>query len=179
MKEIVFAGFGGQGVLTAGLIMSQIAVHKGLQATWIPSYGSAMRGGTANCTVKYGKEQIYNPSQEEPDILLAMNIPSFQAFIKSVTPGGTVIVNSDMVTCDVNVRDDVKVIQVPCGTMAKEINHAKGANIIMAGLIVRVSEEFSEEEGLNGMNDMFRKKGKSKFEEMNTKAFNLGYNFKI
>ena len=80
MNEIVFAGFGGQGVLTAGLIISHIAIEKGLNATWIPSYGSAMRGGTANCTVKFGDDIIYNPSQEEPDILLAMNTPSFIKF---------------------------------------------------------------------------------------------------
>ena len=65
MKEIVFAGAGGQGVLTSGLLISQIAVFKGHHATWIPQYGSAMRGGTANCTVKFGEEYVYNPSQEE------------------------------------------------------------------------------------------------------------------
>ena len=56
MREIVFAGFGGQGVLTAGLIVSQIALYKGFHATWMPAYGAAQRGGTANCTVKYGPE---------------------------------------------------------------------------------------------------------------------------
>lgn len=177
MKEIVFAGFGGQGVLTSGLLISQIAVHKGANATWIPSYGSAMRGGTANCTVKYGDGQIYNPSQEEPDVLLAMNVPSFLKFINTVKPGGTVIVNSDLVTCDLNVRDDVNIIQVPCSSMANEINHLKGANIIMSGVIVKATGDFTEEEAVNGMNDMFRKKGKEKFEEMNTKAFKAGYNF--
>ncbi|KDR96479.1 2-oxoglutarate ferredoxin oxidoreductase subunit gamma [Peptoclostridium litorale DSM 5388] len=177
MKEIVFAGFGGQGVLTSGLLISQIAVHKGANATWIPSYGSAMRGGTANCTVKYGDGDIYNPSQEEPDVLLAMNVPSFNKFINMVKPGGTVIVNSDLVTCDLNVRDDVNIVKVPCSGMANEINHAKGANIIMAGAIVKVTGDFTEKEAINGMNDMFRKKGKEKFEEINTKAFKAGYNF--
>ena len=81
MKEIVFAGSGGQGVLTAGLIISDIAAKEGLNVTWVPSYGSAMRGGTANCTVKYCENTIYNPSQEEPDVLLAMNNPSFKKFL--------------------------------------------------------------------------------------------------
>lgn len=177
MKEIVFAGFGGQGVLTAGLVISQIAVHKGLNATWIPSYGSAMRGGTANCTVKYGEDTIYNPSQEEPDVLLAMNNPSLHKFIDLVAPGGTVIVNSDMITCDNAIRDDIKIIEVPCSTLATQINHPKGANIIMAGVILKATEDFSEDEGIKGMNDMFRKKGKEKFEEINTKALKLGYDF--
>lgn len=84
MKEIVFAGSGGQGVLTAGLIISDIAATEGINVTWVPSYGSAMRGGTANCTVKYCENTIYNPSQEQPDLLLAMNSPSFHKFLHQV-----------------------------------------------------------------------------------------------
>ena len=56
MKEIIFAGSGGQGVLTSGLIISDIAASEGIHVTWVPSYGSAMRGGTANCTVKYSND---------------------------------------------------------------------------------------------------------------------------
>lgn len=177
MKEIVFAGSGGQGVLTVGLIISQIAVYKGMRATWIPQYGSAMRGGTANCTVKFGDEYIYNPSQEEPDILLAMNTPSLLKFLPIVKKGGTVVYNSDMVEMPENVRDDVKYIGVPCVTMANEINHPKGANIVMAGVIIKESDYFTEQEGIDGMIDMFDKKGKSRFNEINKKAFNMGYEY--
>lgn len=177
MKEVLFAGLGGQGVLTSGLVISQIAVSKEMNATWIPQYGAAMRGGTANCTVKFGEGMVYNPAQEEPNILLAMNNPSFQKFVAMVAPGGTVIIDSSLVTCDTNVRDDVRVIAVPSSEMALEIGHARGANIIMAGVIAKVTEDFTEDEGVDGMNMMFRKKGKSKFEELNTKAFKLGYNF--
>lgn len=177
MKEILFAGLGGQGVLTSGLVISQIAISKGLNATWIPQYGAAMRGGTANCTVKFGEGMIYNPSQEEPNILLAMNNPSFQKFISMVAPGGTVIVDSSLVTCDTNVREDVNVIAIPSSEMALEIDHRRGANIVMVGIIAKVTGDISEEEGVNGMNKMFSTKGKSKFEALNTKAFKLGYNF--
>ena len=69
MRELVFAGFGGQGVLTAGLIISQIALYKGVNATWMPAYGAAQRGGTANCTVHYGEEKITNPGQQKPDLV--------------------------------------------------------------------------------------------------------------
>ena len=178
MKEILFAGLGGQGILTSGLVISQIAVSKDLNATWIPQYGAAMRGGTANCTVKFGNDMVYNPAQEEPDVFLAMNNPSFQKFVGMVAPGGTVVIDSGLVTCDTDVRDDITVIGVPSSEMAIEMGHAKGANIIMVGVIAKVSGDITEEEGISGMNEMFRKKGKSKFEEMNTKAFKLGYNFK-
>lgn len=177
MKEIVFAGLGGQGVLTSGLVISQIAISKEMNATWIPQYGAAMRGGTANCTVKFGKGMIYNPAQEEPDILLAMNNPSFQKFVGIVAPGGTVIIDSTLVTCDTNVRNDIKVISIPSSEIALEIGHPKGANIIMAGLIAKVTGDFTEDDGITGMNRMFSKKGKNKFEELNTKAFKMGYNF--
>lgn len=177
MKEVVFAGLGGQGVLTTGLVISQIAVAKDMNATWIPQYGAAMRGGTANCTVKFGQGMVYNPSQEAPDILLAMNNPSFQKFVGIVAPEGTVIIDSTTVTCDTNVRDDITVISIPSSEMAKEMDHSKGANIIMAGAIAKVTGDFSEEEGVEGMNRMFNKKGKGRFEELNTKAFKLGYNF--
>lgn len=177
MNEIVFAGFGGQGVLTSGLIISSIAVSKGLNATWIPSYGSAMRGGTANCTVKFGKEIIYNPAQEEPNIVLAMNTPSFNKFIDIVAPGGTVVINTDMVSTEANARDDITIVEVPCNSIANEMKHPKGANIVMSGVIIKLLNEFTEEEAIDGMNEMFDKKGKGKFKEMNTKAMKFGFDF--
>ncbi len=177
MKEIVFAGYGGQGVLTVGLLISQMAVFKGYHATWIPQYGSAMRGGTANCTIKFGKEYIYNPSQEEPDILLAMNKPSLVKFLPLVKSGGIVVINSDIVDSKLNNRDDIKLVEVPCITMANEINHLLGANIIMTGAIVKLSGDFTEQEAIDGMNDMFRKKGKDKYEEINVKALKIGYEY--
>lgn len=175
MREIVFAGFGGQGVLTAGLVMGQIALFKGYNATWTPSYGAAMRGGTANCTVHYGDGPVYNPGQQAPDLLLAMNTPSLTRFIDIVRPGGIVLVNADMVELPADIRQDVKLVSVPCNRLADEIGNPKGANIIMIGAMTALLGDFSYEEGVNGMNDMFRKKGKNKFEASNVKAFAAGY----
>lgn len=175
MKELVFAGFGGQGVLTSGLVISEIAAAKDLKVTWMPSYGSAMRGGTANCTVKYGGA-IYNPSLEEPDVLLAMNNPSYTMFINKVKPGGIVLINSELVTCDLGDRDDITIYKIPCNKMANELGHAKGANIVMTGAIIKATGDFTKEEAIEAMNNMFAKKGKGKFAEINTKAFEAGYN---
>jgi 2-oxoglutarate ferredoxin oxidoreductase subunit gamma len=176
MREILYAGFGGQGVLTSGLVMSQVAVYKGQNATWMPSYGSAMRGGTANCTVKYGKETIYNPGQEEPDLLLAMNGPSFLAFAGVVKPGGIILINSDIMSGDLEVREDITLHRVACTTLANEIKQPRGANIIMAAAVIKLMNDFSMEDGIQGMNDMFAKKGKQKFAAGNTIAFECGYN---
>lgn len=176
-KEIIFAGSGGQGVLTVGLLMAEMALYKGLHATWIPQYGSAMRGGTANCTVKFSDSYIYNPSQEEADLLLAMNEPSFQKFLPMVKPGGTIVINSDLVDPAKCTRADVKLIAVPCSSMAKDLGHMLGANIIMAGVVVKATGEFTEEEALNGMNQVFRKKGKEKYETLNSSALRAGFGF--
>lgn len=177
MKEIVFAGYGGQGVLTVGLLISQMAIFKGYHATWIPQYGSAMRGGTANCTVKFGQDYIYNPSQEQPDVLLAMNKPSLLKFAPLVKEGGTVVINTDMVHSSLCPRKDLKLVEIPCIRLAKEIEHPLGANVIMAGAIVKLTGDFNEQEAIDGMNDMFRKKGKDKYEQLNVRALRKGYEY--
>ena len=176
MREILFAGFGGQGVLTCGLIVAEVAVFNGKQATWSPSYGSAMRGGAAHCTVKYSDDVVYHPCMEQPDLLLAMNEPSLAMFAGIVKPGGVILVNSDLVTGESCKRDDVTVCKVPCSSLAVEIGQPRGANVIMTSAIIKLLGDFSYEDGVKGMNDMFRKKGKEKFEKGNTVAFEAGFN---
>ena len=97
MKRIVCAGFGGQGVLTAGLIISRTAMENGSQVTWIPSYGSEMRGGTANCEVVISDKKIASPFFRRSDVLIALNRPSMAKFQEQVVSGGLVISNSSMV----------------------------------------------------------------------------------
>ena len=177
MREILFAGFGGQGVLTAGLIISQIALYSDNNATWMPSYGAAMRGGTANCTVHYGEGMVYNPGREKPDLLLAMNTPSYKKFAGLVKKGGIILYNADMMNEELMEIEGVRQIGVPCNAIADSLKNSKGANIVMIGCIVRLLGDFSYEKGLEGMNDMFRKKGKSKFEAKNTEAFKAGYDY--
>lgn len=176
MKEVVFAGFGGQGILTAGVIVSQIVLYKGWTATWLPSYGPAMRGGTANCTVKYDENYIYTPGMEAPDLLLAMNTPSFKKFQGTIRPGGFLLANSDLVNLD-GVRADIHVWKIPCLTLTEQVGNPKGANIIMVGAIAKALGDFTLKEATDGMNDMFRKKGKSEFEALNTAALETGYNY--
>lgn len=175
MKEIVFAGFGGQGVLTAGLVTAQIALYNNMKATWMPQYGAAQRGGTSNCTVKFDPDEVANPAQESPDLVMVMNNPSFTKFVKVVKSGGIVLVNSDIVTLDTNVRDDVTVVKVPAGTIANELGNPKAANIVMIGAMIKVMGDYTKEAAIAGMNDMFRKKGKAKFEAANVAAFERGY----
>lgn len=174
MKEIVFAGSGGQGILTSGLIISDIAATTGYHVTWVPSYGSAMRGGTANCTVKYGKDIIYNPSQEQPDILLVMNDLSLQKFLPLVTHGGIVVVN-DLVDISNDCRSDVHYIRIGSAGIAAQLGNPKSANIVMTGAVVKLLGDFTKDAAINAMNLMFEKKGKSRFQKANLEAFDAGY----
>lgn len=175
MKEIVFAGSGGQGVLTCGLILSDIAAAQGLSVTWVPSYGSAMRGGTANCTVKYCAEsRIYNPSQEEPNFLLAMNAPSLHKFLPIVAPGGTILV-SDTVAIPEDARKDVTYVRLCCTEIATGLGNPKGANIVMTGAVVKLMGDFTKDAAIAAMNRMFEKKGKSRYHAANAAAFEAGY----
>ena len=175
MRELVLAGFGGQGVLTCGLILAHIAMTQGKQVTWVPSYGSAMRGGTANCTVKYGEKTIYNPAQDAPDFLLAMNGPSYTMFADKVKPGGIILANSALVKPGTAVGKDVAVHMLDCTALAQAVGNPRGANIVMSGALIKLLGDFSKEDAIAGMNAMFNEKGKNKFEEANTKAMECGY----
>jgi 2-oxoglutarate ferredoxin oxidoreductase subunit gamma len=96
-KEIIIAGFGGQGVLFGGQVLAYAAMDTGKDVTWIPSYGPEMRGGTANCTVVIADHEIGSPLVKNPPLAIALNLPSFDKYEATLAPGGTLIVNQSMV----------------------------------------------------------------------------------
>ncbi len=176
MTELVFSGFGGQGVLTAGLIVADIALAHDMYATWIPSYGAEMRGGKANCTVKVDREQVGTPSLEEADILLAMNIPSLD-FAVQVAPGGTILVDADFVedTPEHRTRSDVNYYFIPFDEIARGVDNPRGANVAAAGVVSALMDEFDRKTAEEAMAGFFEDKGKGSFREANIRAFNAGY----
>ena len=106
--EIVLAGFGGQGILFAGKVLAYAGLLDGKEVSWLPSYGPEMRGGTANCSVCVSDEPIGSPLILDPQVLVAMNTPSFEKFINSVKPGGKVFVDYSMVDVKTD-RTDIDV----------------------------------------------------------------------
>ncbi|MDC7228256.1 MAG: 2-oxoacid:acceptor oxidoreductase family protein [Spirochaetales bacterium] len=132
-KRIKIAGFGGQGVLSAGTLLANAAIAEGLEATWLPSYGAEMRGGTANASVVLSSLPVGSPVVSSPTALLAMNGPSLDSFESAVVPGGLIVVNSSLVKRKVD-RDDVRVIYAPVSAIASEVGFLKGANIVMLAL---------------------------------------------
>ena len=172
MKEIVFAGSGGQGVLTAGLIISDIAATEGINVTWVPSYGSAMRGGTANCSVVLSDKPVGSPVFNTSSELIALNEPSLEKFESGVLPGGCVFVNSDVVTDKVH-RTDLTAYYIPCGQIADEVGNSKVSNMVMLGAYVAATKILKPETIETMIHEMFTG-SKAKFVPLNIEAFKRG-----
>jgi 2-oxoglutarate ferredoxin oxidoreductase subunit gamma len=133
--EIFLAGFGGQGVMFAGQVLSYAAMDTGKDVTWIPSYGPEMRGGTANCTVVIADEEIGSPLVQNPPGVIVMNLPSLDKYEPMVKPGGVLIVNSSMVDRDVT-RSDITWVSIPCNEIAEEAGNRRMANVVATGALL-------------------------------------------
>lgn len=141
-KEIIIAGFGGQGVLFGGQVLAYAAMDTGKQVTWIPSYGPEMRGGTANCTVIIADDEIGSPLVKHPPLAIALNLPSFDKYEELLAPGGTLIVNQSMVDRGAK-RTDINVILVPCNEIAEEIGDKRLMNMVAVGALLSALPELN------------------------------------
>lgn len=171
-QEIIFAGFGGQGILSMGKFVAFGGMDIGLNVSWCPSYGPEMRGGTANCSVILSSEDIGAPIITAPDTLVVMNKPSLDKFEKTVKPGGLIILDSNLVLRDV-VRDDVEVIRVPSQDEAKAIGSDRIANMVLLGALIEKTKVLTKEELLQAL----KSHGKEAFYEMNEKAIEKGMEY--
>lgn len=138
-EEIIFAGFGGQGVLFAGQLLAYTALEEGKHVTWIPSYGPEMRGGTANCTVVIAAESVGSPVVTDPDAAVVMNQPSLEKFEPTVREGGVLIVNSSLIGLKAK-RNDIRVVYVPANEIAVELGNDRVANMVALGALVEATE---------------------------------------
>ena len=140
--QILIAGFGGQGILFAGKFLAYKGLLEELQVSWLPSYGPEMRGGTANCNVIVSEQPVGSPIITAPDVLIAMNLPSLLKFEPTVKAGGTIFVNSSIITEKVT-RTDVKAVYVPCLEIAQELGNMKVANMVMLGAYIQAMGNLS------------------------------------
>lgn len=161
MSDIICSGFGGQGVLTAGLILAKTAMDAGLEVTWIPSYGSEMRGGTANCNVKIDNRLIASPFIDEVDLLFALNTPSVDKFMPKMKPGGLMVINTSLVNSDYAFRNDLKVKKIAAGDIAGELKNLRGLNLVMLAAGVAATNLFTKEVFAAGVENFFAEKGKN------------------
>ena len=173
-KQILIAGFGGQGVLFAGKFLAYKGLTEGKQVSWLPSYGPEMRGGTANCSIILSDEPIGSPIVSNPDVLFAMNLPSLDKYENEVKSGGIIIVDSTLIKRKVE-RDDVTVFYVPATQTAADISAPSLANMIMVGKAIKETQAVSFEGIEEGLKKVVPPK-KADMIALNLKALETGYN---
>ena len=171
-KEIIISGFGGQGGLAIGKNLAEAGMAEGLNVTWAPSYGPEMRGGTANCSVVLSDKPVGSPVFNRSTELIALNEPSLEKFEAGVLPGGTVFVNSDVVT-DKVTRPDLTAYYIPCNTIADQVGNAKVSNMVMLGAYVAGTKVLKPETIEKMIQEIFAGP-KAKFIPLNIEAFRRG-----
>ncbi len=168
-EQVIFAGFGGQGILSIGKFLAHAGMDANLNVSWLPSYGPEMRGGTANCSVILTDESIGSPIVTKADSLVVMNRPSLDKFENLVVSNGIIIMDSDLVD-RMPTRTDVEVIAIPAQTIAEGLGNKKIANMILLGALVKKTGIVSIEVLINSL----KIHGKEKFFEINKKAIEKG-----
>jgi 2-oxoglutarate ferredoxin oxidoreductase subunit gamma len=133
--RILIAGFGGQGVLFLGKLIAHAGVLLGKHVTWLPSYGPEMRGGTANCAVILSDEPIGSPMVSEPDVLIAMNLPSLTAYQPRVRTGGEIFYDASLIH-EAPEREDVRLRALPATKLASDAGLEGLANMILLGALL-------------------------------------------
>jgi len=136
LVKTIFAGFGGQGVLSMGLTLAQAAMLEGKNVTYLPSYGAEVRGGTANCTVAISDEEIASPVASSPLYIVAMNQPSMVRFQNRIQSGGMFFINSSLIKAEIS-RGDIDVVRVPANDIAEKFGSIKSANMVMLGVFTQ------------------------------------------
>ena len=174
--QILFAGFGGQGILFSGKFLAYKGLLEDKQVSWLPSYGPEMRGGTANCSVILSEQPVGSPIITTPDVLVAMNLPSLQKYVDTVVPGGQIYVDSSLIDAKVE-RSDVQVFYIPATQLAKDQGISSLANMIIMGSVLENHPELSFE-GTEAVVEKLVPPQKAALKELNMKALALGKDYK-
>lgn len=174
-KQILIAGFGGQGILFSGKFLAYEGLLEDKEVSWLPSYGPEMRGGTANCSIILSDEPIGSPIVLNPDILIAMNLPSLDKYESETASGGQIYVDSSLIDRKVE-REDVETFYIPATQLASENNLSGLANMIMIGHLIKHSAVIPYENVKVAMEKIVPAK-KANLLDLNLKAIELGYNY--
>ena len=169
MTEIILSGFGGQGILTAGLILISVAAEEGKNVTWISSYGAEMRGGTASCNVVISDEEIGSPYPDLIDVLIAMNEHSFEKYYKDIKPNGLAIVDSSLVKVD-QARGS-NICSIPARWLAEDKLKSFVGNMVIIGAFAKITGFVS----LRSMIEAAEHVIPINHKDINKEALRLGY----
>ena len=175
-KQVLIAGFGGQGVLFAGKLLAYEALLDSREVSWLPSYGPEMRGGTANCSVTVSDSPIGSPIIANPDILIAMNKPSLDKYINEVKVGGQIFYDSSLIDGDVS-RDGVEIYPIPATRIADDEGLKTLANIIMLGHMIAKNDFVTLDGAKKALSKVVSERHKDLLDS-NVKALTLGHEYK-
>jgi len=167
---IKVAGFGGQGILLLGNALAEAGMISGYNVTWIPSYGPEMRGGTANCQVGVSEHRIGSPIVSNPDVLIAMNLPSMDRFEPEVREGGLVMYDSSLIDREAK-RKNVEAVPVPATRLADELGNSRAANMVMVGAYIGKTQLLSKEAVIRALHGVVKR---SSLVPLNIKAVERG-----
>ena len=156
------------------MILAKVGMEMGKNVLFYPSYGSEMRGGTANCTVKISDGKIASPISRKPDILFTLNTPAIDKFEPALKENGTLFVNSSIVPENRKFRDDITVVKVPVTDISVEEENPKAANLVMLGVLAEVTNLFDVDYLEKGILKFFESKGKGKYNQKNMACYRRG-----
>ncbi|MDD5629522.1 MAG: 2-oxoacid:acceptor oxidoreductase family protein [Elusimicrobia bacterium] len=171
-QGIRISGFGGQGIISSGVLLAYAGMLDGKHVTFFPSYGAEMRGGTANCSVVISSEEVTTPVVSQPDTVIVMNEPSLAKFEPLVKAGGLMIINESLVKSRPQ-RKDIKVVLVPCNKIADELKAPRIANMAALGAFCKQTGALSIEAIAKAMSKVF-KRAKPEMLELNVQALRKG-----
>ena len=171
--RIKVAGFGGQGVLLLGQLLTEMGMCEGLEVSWLPSYGPEMRSGSAHCHVCLAKERIGSPLISRPDVLIAMNEISLRKFGPQVAPDGLILYNRSDLPADF-AAPEAHIVCIPASEIADKLGSAKVANVVMMGALLEETECLSP---ATAMKVIESKVKKVELLETNRKALQAGREF--
>lgn len=172
-EEIISAGFGGQGIMILGKLLSLAAMRENKKVTWMPSYGAEVRGGTAHSMTIISSEPIASPVVSKPTTCIVMNKPSFVKFKDRVKKGGLFVINSSLVKDKFKNRD-IEVLEIPATDIASELGNIKVANMVILGGYLKKKRTVSLETALNCIEEIFASKGKE-IMDLNGRALRKGW----
>ncbi len=171
-QGVKISGFGGQGVVSAGVLLAHAGLIEGKAVSWFPSYGPEMRGGTANCSVVISGGEVATPVVSVPDTAIVMNEPSLTKFEPLIKKGGILIINSSLIKTKAT-RTDIKVVYVPCNEIAESVGSAKTASLVALGAFAGLTGAVSIDGIEKAMRKVF-KRAKPEMLELNRKALEAG-----
>lgn len=173
--SIIISGFGGQGTLFAGQVLAYAALDNDLEVTWIPSYGPEMRGGTANCTVIVSSDPIGSPLVRNPDVVLAMNLPSVDKYENEIPDGSLLVANSSLMNREIE-RKNIQSLLIPANQLAEDLGMTRLANMIMVGAMLAMKPILPLETVKKALEDHLPSRHKKTL-PTNFEAMDKGYAF--